>query len=1075
MYIDQLIVKNIASLRGEHKIDFQNILAKDGLFAITGPTGSGKSTLLSAISLALYGQGGKKGLFAKDYVSEGAPSAEVTLFFRIDDHRYKAYWNCSVLKKDGTPRAKPTTKSYIEDNEIGQILETNATELTKLTLEQFNQCVILHQGEFAKFLTSSFSERRSILEKLVNITELEGIKEAYLLKYHALDKSIATMSERLEGSELFTKEELAQLEEQKEKLESKSKHLKLKNNAFLKTKEIYHKLLEYHNTQEQMSLKLTQATKNLDEHTKDYQESFLEFREFEDTLKKEEETWENERTQLNHYVDLQNIISTKKELRSREILQKEELTKRTQALQLKNTQTKNQLQGLTFKWDGETLKWLNLERENIINALATLESVERAKEELERNQSKLSSQLKDIEIAANQIKETLSSDQDDISVTEEKIQDIVNQLIGLEKEKSVVATNIELTKVSINQYQSLHEQLSQLNTKLKSSSSTQILEELIHKNEDLLIRERQIATHANAIRALKELSEKKDSCELCGNPHPDFSNFKVESNQEIEQKIATALAELTKLKNDYKSRQQLELDNIKYEEQHKVLIEELAKTLSCSTKEISDLKNIELRYQQLVDKGLSLSRNQSKLTETKIHLERKWKHEVVEKEKLQGLRNQYKNIKGELQKSDDALIKMNQDWTKSLEQNPFIAQELKKGEILTKIRESIYLNLANLEKSQLLEENLNSSQAEIEKNTIQCQEMIKNIELTSIEIDETLEKVPSEYREIKIVDYIREREEHFKSQKEKLWGDHQKISEKKLACERAKEAISHIKENLKTSATWISKYAQDLREESKELELHNNIEDIDYDSTKLFIKDHFDLSELNASQLEELIKIKLTPLVTKSNELLEDVKTTQSQVSSKLELHQAKATAAQALAKELNEQKKKFELMQNMKDFFWRNDFKNYVLSMIETELIYITNDELSKLCEGRYQLKSVAGTNGPEFVVIDSWISLSERKVASLSGGETFMVSLALALGLAEMTRGKTRIDSFFIDEGFGSLDPETLESVSQVLLNLRGRGKTIGIISHVEALTSKLPRSLRLNKLTGGDSTLSYQEMAY
>jgi exonuclease SbcC len=86
-------------------------------------------------------------------------------------------------------------------------------------------------------------------------------------------------------------------------------------------------------------------------------------------------------------------------------------------------------------------------------------------------------------------------------------------------------------------------------------------------------------------------------------------------------------------------------------------------------------------------------------------------------------------------------------------------------------------------------------------------------------------------------------------------------------------------------------------------------------------------------------------------------------------------------------------------------------------------------------------------------------------------MVSLAMALGLAEMTRGQAEIDSLFIDEGFGTLDQESLEDVLDMLQQIQTRGLTVGIISHIKTLTNALPVNLVLNKRPDGTSSINYR----
>ena len=95
-------------------------------------------------------------------------------------------------------------------------------------------------------------------------------------------------------------------------------------------------------------------------------------------------------------------------------------------------------------------------------------------------------------------------------------------------------------------------------------------------------------------------------------------------------------------------------------------------------------------------------------------------------------------------------------------------------------------------------------------------------------------------------------------------------------------------------------------------------------------------------------------------------------------------------------------------------------------------------------------------------------RPMASLSGGESFLASLALALGLAALAGRSVRIDSLFIDEGFGSLDTDTLDTAISALETLRQDAKTVGIVSHVDLLKERITTQIRIEKRSGGASGL-------
>ena len=147
--------------------------------------------------------------------------------------------------------------------------------------------------------------------------------------------------------------------------------------------------------------------------------------------------------------------------------------------------------------------------------------------------------------------------------------------------------------------------------------------------------------------------------------------------------------------------------------------------------------------------------------------------------------------------------------------------------------------------------------------------------------------------------------------------------------------------------------------------------------------------------------------------------------------------------------------------------FREFAQGLTLARLVRLANAQLARLNE-RYELLKVPESD-LELAIIDNEQGGITRPIESLSGGETFLVSLALALGLSDLASRTTRIDSLFVDEGFGTLDAQTLEEVMSALENLRLRGKTIGIISHVEILKERITTQIRVRKLGDGVSDVS------
>ena len=154
-----------------------------------------------------------------------------------------------------------------------------------------------------------------------------------------------------------------------------------------------------------------------------------------------------------------------------------------------------------------------------------------------------------------------------------------------------------------------------------------------------------------------------------------------------------------------------------------------------------------------------------------------------------------------------------------------------------------------------------------------------------------------------------------------------------------------------------------------------------------------------------------------------------------------------------------------------RMTLSSFVLAARLEEVAAAASERLLKMTSGRYSLvhtdaRRGAGRSGLGLLACDGWTGV-DRDTSTLSGGETFLASLALALGLANVVTaeaGGTRIEALFVDEGFGSLDEDTLEEVMTVLDGLREGGRMVGIVSHVAELRQRIPAQVRVHKGQAG-----------
>ena len=172
-------------------------------------------------------------------------------------------------------------------------------------------------------------------------------------------------------------------------------------------------------------------------------------------------------------------------------------------------------------------------------------------------------------------------------------------------------------------------------------------------------------------------------------------------------------------------------------------------------------------------------------------------------------------------------------------------------------------------------------------------------------------------------------------------------------------------------------------------------------------------------------------------------------------------TSQQALFAHINSQTAEVDLWQRLDGLIGSakgDKYRKFAQGLTLEHLLQLANQHLARL-HGRYLLRRKS-TGELELEIVDAWQGDAARDTRTLSGGEGFLVSLALALALSDLVSNKTSIDSLFLDEGFGSLDGDTLEIALTALDSLNASGKMIGIISHVEALKERITAQIRVEK---------------
>jgi DNA repair protein SbcC/Rad50 len=198
-------------------------------------------------------------------------------------------------------------------------------------------------------------------------------------------------------------------------------------------------------------------------------------------------------------------------------------------------------------------------------------------------------------------------------------------------------------------------------------------------------------------------------------------------------------------------------------------------------------------------------------------------------------------------------------------------------------------------------------------------------------------------------------------------------------------------------------------------------------------------------------------------ELSQSLERLTAQQGALLERHSRLAHDLQSktdLERKRGELSRSYDIYKSLDNALRSDGFPKYLLEELENELLRQGSELLLELSDGRYRLALEDG----EYMVVDDWNAGISRGVKTLSGGETFLASLSLAISLSDYLAGNKRLGALFLDEGFGTLDSEALEAVTKALEHLQSSGRMVGVITHVSSLAERLPSRVRVFKHSQG-----------
>ena len=1020
MKINKIYLKNINSFKDKHEIDFTiNPLASAGLFAIVGPTGAGKSTLLDAITLALFNQiprFDKK--ISKDFVASAGSiltKGERECFVEVE---YSCKSGSFVSKWWIEMNRNQNLNDYgmeITDLQTGQLLPLKKSEIPKrneeligLSYDQFIKSILLSQGEFAKFLKSGKDERGKLLEDIT-------------------------------GTQIYRK----------------------------------------------LGKKAFEIAKEKEQDLKDLSTNI-------DTENRKLSSPEQEQSWLNRKIEIEKISS--------------ELEAQIQIFKTK-VELKNQL--LNFQKSIVEKSEKQAKEQQSLNDFESYEAKKLQNHEKAEPFQSLILQLESQQKALQVLQERLRSEEESLEKNIGLLNKILNKIGELTKEQNTV--NLEN---ALKMLQNFREKLTQLENKrslqevAKKNNETQI-EELINKisekslrfdfrqiNDEIIESIKNVGiTHKNTldetfkiaqITALEEVATKRENLT---EEHRNYSVLKqfvweyVKINDDAKKE-----QEQEKLQNTFITTQKPKLEKI-----HKLLVEisQKIKQLETEKETLGKSYNFEKDRQTLLKKDEPcplcgslehpfLSHYANNYVEIDLKLSEAKNEEKALHESFQDLNTKLASANVLLANAIAKIATFNEQILAIKEKIEEKKQALKLEKVggntdiiddQIKIIETQQNALNGIEnKAAKLKDLQNLYRLCSSTKVLQGEYFLLITQLKELYSGTSFEK---EYNDIqtgfvKTQANIQFSTKIIKDIKEEISPKQKTFDTEQVNLENQVKLVGF--EDLKTCQLAIlnSENAKALREKKQALLLV-------IQTLNEQIKEH--QKDLDEVKLKDDGSVELNTLITQEHDTKakqEEIRKEQVEIAVNLVTQTQTKAAIKQLQTQLQILEKdnlKWELLGKYIGNADGKKFATFAQGLTLSRLMALTNRRLTDLSD-RYLLDKPGEQEEDELMIVDLYMGNERRSVKTLSGGETFMISLSLALALSDLASKNIKLESLFIDEGFGTLDPETLDLALNTLEKLQQEAqKNIGIISHVESIKERITTQIRLERNNRGFSRIVIQ----
>jgi len=1073
MKILELRFKNLNSLFGEWVIDFTDPeYLSNGIFALTGPTGAGKSTILDAISLALYGATPRLGKITKsgnEIMSRQTAECYAEVLFESQAGRFRCHWEQRRARKKAEGNLQDQ-EHQIADDATGKLIETKKRlvsgiieEKTGMDFDRFTRSILLAQGDFDTFLTADVEQKSKILEQIT-------------------------------GTEIYSKISCRVHERQRDERE-KLKILNAETSGIVilepeQEKEIQDDLTAKQKQETELAGKSTEIGKAITWLTaiEGLQKEILSLTDEASKLKVDTEAFKPERTKLekaNQAASLDGNYATLKSLRKQQdddqtSLKTEETTHpelessaKTQievleAAELFTLKAKEELKtaapliqkirSMDQKIDEQT----KAVSEGADNCSKEAEKIETDQLAHVKEQEKRITAEKTLDTAEQYLKENARDEWliSGLAGVEEQLGNLLAKQLELtQKETALKKADTALTDAT-KKLETTTKQCGLKKQDLESASKNlqQGKDALSQLLGDKLLREYRteketILREMAFIRKIEELEDHRGKledgkpCPLCGSTDHPFAEGNVPVPDKIEQKIES----LTKL-IDKADEQEITIKKLEQGEtaarknlndsekletgadnDKKAAEKTLAELKDAFTKLRTGFDEIKLavsgKLKPLGITEIPESEVESELDSLKSRLEA-WQEQIKQKTDIE---KQIADIDGEVKRLDAVIVTQVKALAEKQEKLEQQKKDLADG---TEERKKLYGD-----------KKPDDEEGRLNKAITDAEEAEKIARDMNTELQQKLTKAKTHIASLK--KRIEKRKPELKKEEADFstaltpagFEDEKAFIEARLPYEE--------RDSLFRRAKKLDDAETELKAKQKDRKTRLSME-ID--------------KKVTEKTLEEL-----QPLFEEFEKSLKELRDAVAGFRHRLSENVAAKERIKEKQSAIEAQKKECHRWEKLHGLIGSADgkkYRNFAQGLTFELMVSHANLQLEKMTD-RYLL--IRDEQQPlELNVVDNYQAGEIRSTKNLSGGESFIVSLTLALGLSKMASQKVRVDSLFLDEGFGTLDEEALETALETLSAIQNDGKLIGVISHVSSLKERITTQINVSKFSGGKSGL-------